>query len=354
MTRRDLLFMPGACSLLRQALASSEPQNLSFPLADLTGTTTPADQFFVREHFAEPELLLKTWRLRVEGRVARPLELSLADLIESPTRKLEAIIECAGNAAGGSAVSNAVWEGVPISHLLREAGAAADAVSVLLEGADSGRLMPESPRAAYCQVASIAKCAQPESLVAFQLNDRFLPPRNGFPARALLPGWYAMDSVKWLTRLVVLGPNDEPSDFLSSGMNKVYNRIQETSPGKREVTRLTDILVKSAIAWPGDASKLPAARHTIRGFAWTGNGMVRSVVVSTDGGHSWNPAQFEAPPKAFSWVRWRSVWTAAPGDYVLMSRATDDAGRTQPLVRDPARKDGYELNYCPPVRCEVR
>jgi DMSO/TMAO reductase YedYZ molybdopterin-dependent catalytic subunit len=354
MTRRELFLIAGAGPLLRQALASAEPQNLSFPLASITGSITPADAFFIREHFAEPELSLKTWRLRVEGRVAHPLDLSLADLIESPTTKLEAVLECAGNAAGGSAVSNAVWEGVPISHLLREAGAASDAAGVLLEGADTGRLMPESPHAPYCQVVPIAKCERPESLVAFKYNDRFLPRANGFPARALFPGWYAMDSVKWLARLVVLGPNEEPPGFVSSGMDKVYNRIHETSPANRTVTRLSDLLVKSAIAWPSDQAKIPAARHTIRGFAWTGNGVVRSVEMSTDGGRGWAPAQLGAPPKAFSWVPWTHSWEAAPGDHVLMSRATDDAGRQQPLARDPARKDGYELNYCAPVRCQVR
>ncbi len=354
MTRRQLFRIPGAGLLLRGALAASEPRNISFPLAGVTGSTTPVDSFFVREHFSEPELSLEFWRLRVEGRVARPREFSLADLIESPTKKLEAVVECAGNAAGGAAVSNANWEGVSLSHLLREAGAAPEATGVLLEGADSGRLMQESPELAYCQLVPMTKCMRPESLVAFKMNDRFLPRQNGFPARALFPGWYAMDSVKWLTRVIVLGPNDEPADFVASGMHQVYNRIREISPGERKVTRLTGILVKSAIAWPADQSKLPAARHTIRGFAWTGEGLVRRVDVSTDGGRSWAPAQLELPPKLFTWVRWNYSWAAPPGDHVLMSRAIDDAGRQQPLVRDRARKDGYELNHCAPVRCEVR
>jgi DMSO/TMAO reductase YedYZ molybdopterin-dependent catalytic subunit len=354
MTRRDLFLIPGACSLLQRALASTEPQNLSFPLADIEGVLTPPDHFFVRDHFPEPDVSLPSWRLKLEGRVAHPLELSLADLIESPRQKLEALLECAGNAAGGSAASNGLWEGVPLAHLLHEAGALPEATGVLLEGADSGRLMRELPHLAYCQIVPMAKCLRPESLIAFKLNDRFLPPRSGFPARALFPGWYAMDSVKWLARLVVLGADDEPAGFQTSGMNKVYNRIRENSPGNRTVTRLADIQVKSAIAWPGDSMRLPAARHVIRGFAWTGAGLVRTVDISTDGGRSWAPATLESRPKPFSWVRWRHNWTAPPGDHVLMSRATDDAGQQQPLVRDRARKDGYELNYCAPVRCAVR
>jgi DMSO/TMAO reductase YedYZ molybdopterin-dependent catalytic subunit len=354
MTRRELLLLPGACSLLGQAPTLSEPQNLSYPLQSLDGQVTPADLFFVRDHFHEPILSLSSWKLAIEGRVKRPLELSLADILESPTQKLEAVLECAGNIAGGSAASNAVWEGVLVSHLLTIAEVERDASTVLLEGADSGRLTQESPNLPYCQLVSMEKCMRPESMIAFKLNDRFLPRRNGFPARALFPGWYAMDSVKWLRRIVVLGPRDRPSDFEASGMNKVYNRVVRPPDGQPKVTRLSEVLVKSAIAWPTANLNLPAGRHVIRGFAWTGSGVVRSVELSTDGGRAWAPAKLDTRSKPFTWVRWNWPWTAAPGDYVLMSRATDDSGRQQPLARDPLRKDGYELNYCVPVRCPVQ
>jgi DMSO/TMAO reductase YedYZ molybdopterin-dependent catalytic subunit len=352
MTRRDLLLLPGA-SLLPH-IRASEPQNLSFPLQSIEGAITPPDMFFVRDHFREPEISLRSWRLSIGGRVDRALELGLADLIEAPLKKVESLLECAGNAAGGSAASNGIWEGVPLAYLLQEAGASRDASAVALEGADSGRLLPDSPDLPYCQVVPMAKCLRPESIVAFKLNDQFLPRKNGFPARALFPGWYAMDSVKWLRRITVLSADDEPSDFRRSGMNKVYNRIVQSASGDRQVTRLQEVLVKSAIAWPADKMNLPAAKLTVRGFAWTGDGVVRSVEVSTDGGRAWVPARLETRPKQFGWVRWSYTWTPTPGDYVLMSRATDDSGRQQPLQRDHARKDGYELNFCPPVTCVVR
>jgi DMSO/TMAO reductase YedYZ molybdopterin-dependent catalytic subunit len=353
MTRRKLLLIPGAFPLLGQA-GASEPQNLSYPLESIEGAITPPDRFFVRDHFSEPELSLSSWKLKVEGRVAHPLELTLADILEAPSTKMEAVLECAGNAAGGSAASNAVWEGVSLAYLLREAGAQPEAASVILAGADSGRLMPDSPTLPYCQVVPMAKCLAPESMVAFKLSDRFLPRRNGFPARALFPGWYAMDSVKWLQRIVVLGREDQPSDFQSSGMNQVYNRIVETAPGMRKITRLSEIRIKSGIAWPTDNLKVPAGRHEVRGFAWTGAGLVRGVEISSDGGKTWTHATLQFRPKPFSWVRWTYSWAASPGDFVLMSRATDSDGRQQPLRRDPGRKDGYELNFCAPVRCSVR
>jgi len=189
--------------------------------------------------------------------------------------------------------------------------------------------------------------------LAFRMNGQLLPRRSGFPARALFPGWYGMDSVKWLQRIVVLGPEDTAPNFELSGMNKLYNRLLKRPSGEVNVTRLTDVLVKSAIAWPADHAKLLNGQHVIRGFAWTGSGVVRQVDVSVDAGRSWTAAEFEAAPKRFAWARWKYLWSAPPGEHVLMSRAADDAS-SQPIKRDPARKDGYEMNYCLPVHCTVR
>jgi DMSO/TMAO reductase YedYZ molybdopterin-dependent catalytic subunit len=205
---------------------------------------TPADLFFVRDHFPEPDLLVSSWRLKVEGRVARTLELSLADVLEQPLKQLEALLECAGNAAGGTAMGNAFWEGVSLGRLLEAAGAARDAVAAAFVAADTGRLRQDSPH-------------RPESLLAWKLNGRFLPHKDGFPLRALFPGWYGMDSVKWLQRIVVLGPSDEAPGFQASGMNRLYNRMIRNQAGAVQSTHLTEVLVKSVIAWPTDNCRGP-------------------------------------------------------------------------------------------------
>lgn len=354
MTRRELLLLSSAGHMLGQVPASFDPQNLSYPLGNIESAVTPAELFFVRDHFREPELSLSTWRLTIEGRVAKRIEFTFADILESPIKEVEAVLECAGNPTIGSAASNGMWEGAPLAALLERARIAHDAVAVMLEGADSGRLLQDSPVLPYCQIVPLEKCVLPESLVAFKLNGRFLARRNGFPARALFPGWYGMDSVKWLRRIVVLGPADQAPNFRLSGMNKLYNRLSKTPSGELNVTRISQIQVRSAIAWPPDNIRLLAGRYVIRGFAWTDAGLIRNVRISADGGRNWSAATLESPPKHFAWVRWRYSWPAAPGDHVLMSRAVDDAGREQPLARDPSRKDAYELNFCAPVRCSVR
>jgi DMSO/TMAO reductase YedYZ molybdopterin-dependent catalytic subunit len=356
MTRRELLFLPVALSGVARAVTASEPQSVSFPLEAIQGALTPAELFFVRNHFVEPEISLSSWKLRVEGRVERPFDWTINDLLGAPKKSLEAVLECAGNPAGGQSVSNGVWEGVPLGYVLDQARPRQEAASVLFEGADQGELSAGSPRLPYCQIVPLSKCADGESLLAYRLNGGSLPKRNGFPARALIPDWYGMDSVKWLTRIVVLGPSDQDTPFHSSGISKLYNRVWKTPAGER-LERLSEIAVKSVIAWPnalpGEPAVLPQGIHYVWGFAWTGSSVIRSVELSMDGGKTWTAAQLESAPRRSTWVRWSCLWRASAGEYILMSRASDLAGNRQPLVRDPARADAYELNWCAPLRCVV-
>lgn len=334
-SRRRLLV--GTAGLLHGGLRADDP--------DLT----QADRFFVRDHFDEPDLSLSAWKLRIEGRVAHPLELTFSDLLESPTVQQASLLECAGNGESGTAVAMGRWQGVRLASLLEMAGAD-PAADVLLEGADAGRLAPDSPPTRYVRIVPGKKCRAPESLVAFKLNGRFLPRRNGFPARVILPGWYGMDSVKWLTRIEILARGQRPAAYEKSGMPRLYSRLRPNQPG----VRLTSVLVKSVINYPSNEAKLLEAVYPIAGYAWTGEGVVRGVQVSVDGGKSWSAAQLDAPGPPFTWTRWTYSWRASPGDHVLLSRAEDSEGNRQPLARDPERLDGYELNWCAPVRCTVR
>jgi DMSO/TMAO reductase YedYZ molybdopterin-dependent catalytic subunit len=353
-TRRELLLLPAAGLLPAQASGASEAQNLSFPLRQIPGQLTDRNLFFVRDHFQEPELSLETWTLTIEGCVAHPREFTFSDLLEAPTRKIEAVLECAGNLAGGFGVSNGIWEGVPLSTLLATAAPSSDAVEVEFEGADEGHLFQHSPNLPYARVVPLQKCLEPSSMLAFKLNGLFLPVRNGFPARALFPGWYAMDSVKWLRRIVVRGCEKRASAFHESGMDRLYNRVQGLEDGSTRSMRLSSIQVKSAIAWPGDGVKLPAGRHLVWGFAWSGTGTIRNVAVSVDGGKNWDAAKLDATPGPLRWIRWSYSWAAPPGDFLLMSRASDTGGNEQPVERDRTRKDYYELNWSPQLHCSVR
>jgi DMSO/TMAO reductase YedYZ molybdopterin-dependent catalytic subunit len=199
----------------------------------------------------------------------------------------------------------------------------------------------------------LSKCRDTSSLVAFKYNDLALPKRNGFPARALFPGWYGMDSVKWLRRITVVRGADQDTIFHQSGMSRLYNRVVRNK-GAERIERVSAVGVKSVLAWPTAGLNLPSGRQVIWGFAWSGREAIRKVSVSSDGGSSWLAAKVDLRSNGYGWVRWSYEWNARPGDYVLMSRASDSLGRIQPLVRDPTRKDAYELNWCLPIHCSVR
>ncbi|MFN0168504.1 MAG: molybdopterin-dependent oxidoreductase [Bryobacteraceae bacterium] len=351
MTRRTVLA--GFFTVGPAASQTDDSRNTASSLQAVKDNLTPVDVFFVRDHFQPAFPSLLDWRLRVEGKVARPFDLTFSDLLLEPTEKREALLECAGNGPAGYAVSNGMWEGIPLARLLLQAQPQAGAQEVLLEGADAGKLHRRAPVFPFSRIVPLAKCQAPEAMLAFKLNGRYLARKNGFPARALLPGWYAMDSVKWLRRMVVLGPAERPPQFFESGMTEAYIRVREKD-GKQEVARLAEINVKSQVAYPVGEARLPAGLLKIWGFAWSGHSRVRRVSVSLNGGKDWAPAAFNGPVKPFTWVRWSYDWPAKPGEYSLVARAEDESGRVQPLQRDPARKDDYELNHCAPVRCLVR
>lgn len=353
MTRRELFGFAGAGLLSAASVKAFDLQNLSYPLRMIDGAITPSNLLFVRDHFSEPEVSLGNWTLRVDGRVERPYELGFADLVEMPGKKIEAVLECAGNAANGSAVSNGVWEGVPISLLLESARPAQDSAFVLLEGADSGRLFETGEALPYTQIVPFANCKDTSNLVAFKYNDLALPKHNGFPARAIFPGCYGMNSVKWLRRITVLGAADQNTIFERSGMNRLYNRVTDRN-GNEQIKRVLSLQVKSAISWPLEGTKLATGRYIVWGFAWSGTGAIRQLSISLDDGKHWEAAKLPPRSQVHSWVRWTCDWNAKPGDYAIMSRAMDTAGNEQPLARDPKRKDSYELNWCLPVHCSVR
>jgi DMSO/TMAO reductase YedYZ molybdopterin-dependent catalytic subunit len=323
-------------------------------LEGLQDNITPSARFFLRNHHTEPELTMAEWSLRVEGRVRHPLHLTFSDLLESPVSRMEAMLECAGNdAAVGVLAANGLWEGVRMSHFLEQAALGPNVNRLLLVGADRGSLFEGAPPFPYARIIPLNAGLAPEALIAFRLNSQFLPRRHGFPARALLPGQYGMNSVKWLERIVALDPGDRPDEFHAGGMDLLYRRTFHEA-AKDTDSLVSGILVKSRILTPAAKSKLAAGPHTISGLAWAGRNRVTAVNVSVDDATTWLPAKLEALSRPFSWVPWSFGWEASRGEHLLTSRAQDSAGNWQPLVRDPNRRDGYELNWCAPVSCSVR
>jgi DMSO/TMAO reductase YedYZ molybdopterin-dependent catalytic subunit len=342
-----------------------DPDNLEFPFTTLDRFLTPADLFYVRSHFDVPKIEAAGWRLKVEGAVERPLELTLAQLRELPERTLPATLECAGNGraylvpkAKGvpwelGAVSTAEWTGVPLAALLDRAGVKSGAVEVVLEGADKGEVKnepkPTGPLHFARSLPLVKARTANEVLLAYKMNGATLPAAHGFPLRAVVGGWFGMASIKWLTRIIVV---DKP---FGGYFQMVDYSTWQRRDGLPVLTPITAGEVKASIARPAANDVVPAnAEYRIHGAAWAGESEVAKVEVSTDGGRVWSEAKLLGKTVPLCWRLWEFAWkTPAGGKPVLMARATDSRGRTQPLDRDPDRRN-YVISHVLPVPVEVR
>jgi DMSO/TMAO reductase YedYZ molybdopterin-dependent catalytic subunit len=297
----------------------------------------PNDRFFIRSNGPLPILTSATWRLRIDGAVARPGSFSLADLEQLPPRRLEAFLECAGNGRTrfdpvppgtpwqNDAVGNAVWEGVALADVLDLAGVCPSAVDVVTQGAD----FPEMRRGLPLNAAR-----DPDVLVVTRMNGEPLPLAHGGPVRLLVPGWAGIASTKWLIALEAL---DRPFDGFWNTDNYVF--WNERGDALRPIAEMP---TKSLIATPLEGASLLAGQVQIAGWAWSGFAPVRSVEVSCDGGHSWQAAELH-PGERHGWRRWQYTWDATPGAHRLLARATDERRLTQPAAA-PWNAKGYQMN----------
>jgi DMSO/TMAO reductase YedYZ molybdopterin-dependent catalytic subunit len=353
---------PGdARSLPELIVREKDPLNLESPLAALQRFVTPNPQFYVRCHFNVPRLDAAAWRLKVEGAVERPLTLTLDDLRRLPPRRQYTTLECAGNGRdflvprakgvqwGMGAVSNAEWAGAPLAAVLERAGLKGNAVEVVLEGADEGKVAGQDTPIHFSRGLPVATARRPDVVLAYRMNGAELPVPHGFPARAVVPGWYGMAATKWLTRILV---TDKP--YKGHFQTTDYSRYVERD-GKKVLVPLREMDVKSIITSPAAGADVPAGKaFRVLGAAWTGEGQVSKVEVSTDGGKTWAPARLlgEAVPGA--WRLWEYDWAPRAADKAkLLTRATDSRGRLQPAAHDPDRRH-YMISFVPPVEVTVR
>jgi DMSO/TMAO reductase YedYZ molybdopterin-dependent catalytic subunit len=345
-------------------IRESEPENLEFPFATLDSFITRNEFFYIRNHFPVPKLDVRTWSLKVEGAVERPLELRYEELLQMPSRTVTALLECAGNsrvfltprvrgvAWQSGAVGNAEWTGVPLGAVLERAGLRPSAVEVVLDGADRGEVRdePRSPGViSFSRSLPLAKAQQADVLLAYRMNGVELSPAHGYPLRAIVPGWYGMASIKWLTRLVVV---EQPFQGFFQSLDYTYWKRDHGLP---TLVPITELHVKAAIARPTFQEVVAAGSACkVHGAAWSGETEVQSVQVSTDG-KQWHEARLLGKAVPYAWRLWEYEWRtpSTPGRYTLRARAKDRKGRTQPEQHDPDRRT-YQISHVLPVEVEVR
>lgn len=340
-----------------------EPRNLESSFRAMENRTTANADFYVRNHFSQPQIAEKDWRVRIEGAVQRTISWSLEDLRAMTSATHEAVLECAGNGRFFlknvyqglqwelGAVGCAEWTGIALKDVLASAGVASDAQELIFEGADSGIAeksnKPKTP-IHFARSLPVAAVERPEVMLAYEMNGESLPVEHGGPVRLIVPGWYGTASVKWLQRIIVAKER-----FRGYFQTVEYAYWADGKNGPERVP-IAELHVKSQITRPTTRERVPVKQpYRIRGVAWSSQAKIAKVEMSMDGGGTWHAATLLGTATQHGWQLWEWEWRAETvGWQVLMSRATDDHGRTQPAEHD-ANYESYMTHHALPVEVEV-
>ena len=337
----------------------AHPLNCETSIPALVGSVVmPNAHFYVRNHFQIPKLDPATFTVTIRGQVDRPLELSLADLRGMKSQTTVATLECAGNGRtlfdppipgekwNLGAVSTAEWTGVPLAEILDQAGVRSDGREVVFLGADSGSVAGRKDPIAFGRSLTIDQARDEGVMLAYAMNGEPLPIQHGFPLRVIVPGWYAVASVKWLTDIEVVA---EPYDGHYQAEKYWYEWEREEGIVREPVTLMQ---VRALITDPGPGQEVARGDVTFRGVAWSGAAPVARVEVSVDGGE-WHQARLASERKRHSWQWWElQTRLDAPGLVSVRARAVDLAGRCQPDLSE-WNKHGYGNNAIQVVTVKV-
>jgi sulfane dehydrogenase subunit SoxC len=312
--------------------------HVASPLQDSVGVITPSSLHYVattRGSFI-PDIDPKEHTLMIHGLVDRPLTFTMEDLKRLPSVTRLHFIECAGNRHNGrhknvqeshGMTSCSEWTGVLLSTLLKECGLKGNATWFVAEGAEEVKGASSMP---------IAK-AMDDCLIAYGQNGEALRPQQGFPVRLIPPGFEGIFHTKYLRRIKVVD---------RYYMN--YNEFGHLDKEAEEAALGFQIGPKSVITYPSGSQQLPGRGfYEIKGLAWSGGGAIRLVEVSTDGGRTWNRADFTGTPQRMAHARFTYPWNWDGNETEILSRCTDEIGQVQPTREQIAKywNVPFERNY---------
>lgn len=344
-------------------LLNDRPLNAETPAHLLAEATTPTNRLFVRNNGLLPsEMNASAWRLRVGGEACvRPKQYSIAELRQRfDAVSLDLQLECGGNgraefrprASGNQWTTGAIgcprWTGVRLRDVLNDCGVADDAVYLGYEAADR-HLSGDVNKSVISRGVPIAKALEAESLIAFELNGEPIPALHGAPLRLVMGGWPGSVSGKWLTGLLV---RDRVHDGAKMLGNSYRVPCEPVAPGSEVPAESMCIIesmpVKSLITSPMSGATVKAGKPVmLSGHAWAGDLAVSSMSVSADFGQTWLPAELAQPRNRLAWQQWQAQLTLpTTGYFELWAKATDSAGRSQPMLVPGWNPKGYLNNAC--------
>jgi sulfite oxidase len=354
-----LLEMDGKAKL---AVLGDRPLVAETPNVMLDDDVTPTDKLFVRNNGQVPEATRdpKAWKIKVDGEVNTPLDITLGDLMSRfPNVTYQLVLECGGNGrsfftpqARGNQWTNggagcAEWTGVRVGDVLKAAGVKPSAVFSGHYGADP-HLSGERGKDAISRGVPIKKLMDENNLIVWAMNGQPLANIHGGPVRLVIPGWPGSVSSKWLTRIWI---RDKVHDGQGMGGTSYRVAINPMVPGdkpdEKNFRDLESMPVRAIITSPANGTKVSAGTRELklRGASWAGDHAVKQVDLSTDFGATWQRMKLDKPKNKYDWQRWTgSVKLPSDGYYELWARATDSRGIMQPHLAGNWNPQGYGGN----------
>jgi DMSO/TMAO reductase YedYZ molybdopterin-dependent catalytic subunit len=294
---------------------------------------TPNEQFFGVRHFNLPELDESDWKLEVSGLVSQPMSMTLDDIKARDRQEITFTLECSGNTGlpffnGG--IGNATWTGTSLASLLEEAGIMDGGKEVVFWGADTGEQVwrDVTITETFARSMSVEDALKAENLLVYEMNGEPLPPVHGYPLRLIVPGWYGVANVKWLSRIEV-----RDARYQGNFMARDYVTIREEERDGETVWTFTSVTHNRLKSAPAKVTMMDDT-YSIMGAAWGAE--IAGVEVQIDDGE-WSPATLtEGKGEKNAWVFWTFDWESPePGEHTVTSRATDVDGNVQPAPHDP-------------------
>jgi DMSO/TMAO reductase YedYZ molybdopterin-dependent catalytic subunit len=307
---------------------------------------TPNDDFYIIQHYNQPQIAENEFRLNLSGLVNNILSLSLDDLRSRQKFEVDAGFECGGNSPRlyHGLIGNARWGGVRLVDLLEEAGLDRDGIEVVFYGADKGMERTRSDvdfdvEQSFGRSVHIDDALNPDIILAYEMNGEPLPWHHGAPLRLVMPGWYGVANVKWLNQIHI-----QDRRYMGRFMGRDYVTLSKIDIGgeeRWEERSVTKMRLKSSIIRITKSGN----EHNIMGFALNDGTPLRNVEISIDGG-PWQQAEMDSENSKYSWKLFNYTWRgASSGEHTIVSRVTDVTGQVQATQEDMPEKPTRWENY---------
>lgn len=336
------------------------PENQETPIPFIKKDIVDNPLFYRRNHFSFPPISSSNYWIPINGAVKEPKLFSIQEILQFPAKTLKVVLECSGDKRdlfepkvfgeqwGNGGISQGYWKGVSLKTLLEQTGLKSNATEVIVEGYDYGKQPGIDGVHSFARSLPLEKALHSDTIIAYEYNHQPIPFKHGYPLRLIVPGWYAMASVKWIKQITVI---DSHFHGPFQAIDYVYYPHKDSDSDSFPVTNIN---VNSTIQHPLKMQIINAGKHTIKGIAWTGKGIINRVEISTDNGQTWADAKIKNDHRSsYEWVSWSYEWTVSEkGEYTIISKATDSFNRTQPIEPFWNRK-GYGYNAVDRIRVKV-